>query len=66
MKELPETLGTLTIAIVRDLDGYEICLVSSETYDKAVLAVGDGVGPDWARRDALAATYARARGTTFV
>mmetsp|Transcript_62663 Transcript_62663/g.149525 ORF Transcript_62663/g.149525 Transcript_62663/m.149525 type:complete len:427 (-) Transcript_62663:256-1536(-) len=34
----PEDLkeGTLAVAIVTDPDGYEICLVSSETYDQAV------------------------------
>ena len=29
-------LGDLRIAIIKDPDGYEICIVSSETFDKAV------------------------------
>lgn len=29
-------LGDLRIAIIKDLDEYEICIVSSETFDKAV------------------------------
>lgn len=45
--ELEETLGTLFIAIVKDLDGFELCLVSSETFDKAVLAATDWKEPDW-------------------
>lgn len=47
MQELPEALGVLVIAIIKDPDGYEICLVSSETFDKAVLAAADWKGPDW-------------------
>jgi hypothetical protein len=38
---------------VRDLDGFELCLVSSETFDPAVLAAADFVGPDYARRAQL-------------
>ena len=29
-------LGDLRIAIIKDPDAYEICIVSSETFDKAV------------------------------
>jgi catechol 2,3-dioxygenase-like lactoylglutathione lyase family enzyme len=53
--ELEETLGTLFIAIVKDLDGFEICLVSSETFDKAVAAAADFVGPDYPLRAKLVA-----------
>ena len=49
-------MGTLFIAIVKDPDGFEICLVSSETFDKAVLAAADWVGPDWEKRAVLEAT----------
>jgi hypothetical protein len=37
----------------KDLDGFEICLVSSETFDKAVAAAADFVGPDFALRATL-------------
>ena len=65
LRELSETLGVLVIAIVKvcasrltnradcelqDLDGFEICLVSSETFDRAVLAAADWKGPDWMKR----------------
>jgi len=53
--ELEETLGTLFIAIVKDPDGFEICLVSSETFDKAVLSAADWVGPNFALRERLIA-----------
>jgi len=40
--------GTLAVAIVTDADGYEICLVSSETYDQAVANAYDPEGNiDW-------------------
>ena len=41
MQILDEKLGKLFIAIVRDVDGYELCLVSSETFDPAVLEAAD-------------------------
>jgi len=46
--------GTLAVAILRDSDGYEICLVSSETYDYAVLnAYNPDIVIDWSwRKDA--------------
>jgi len=46
----PEELkaGTLAVAILTDVDGYEICLVSSETYDQAVkLAYKPDAKIDW-------------------
>jgi len=48
--------GTLAVAIVTDSDGYEICLVSRETYDLAVAkAYNPDRGIDWAwRGEALA------------
>jgi hypothetical protein len=51
--ELEENLGTLFIAIVKDLDGFELCLVSSETFDRAVLAAADFKGPDYELRAKL-------------
>ncbi|CAE7215959.1 unnamed protein product [Symbiodinium microadriaticum] len=40
--------GTLAVAIVKDADGYEICLVSSETYHQAVrLAYKPDAKIDW-------------------
>mmetsp|Transcript_1249 Transcript_1249/g.2670 ORF Transcript_1249/g.2670 Transcript_1249/m.2670 type:complete len:439 (+) Transcript_1249:63-1379(+) len=54
--ELEEALGTLFIAIVKDPDGFEICLVSSETFDKAVLSAADWKEPDWTLRGELIAT----------
>jgi len=50
LQKLDEKLGILYIAIVKDFDGFEQCLVSSETFDKAVAAATDYVGPDWAHR----------------
>lgn len=43
--------GTLAVAIVTDPDGYEICLVSSETYDVAVaMAYDPSCEIDWGWR----------------
>mmetsp|Transcript_96029 Transcript_96029/g.311536 ORF Transcript_96029/g.311536 Transcript_96029/m.311536 type:complete len:99 (+) Transcript_96029:826-1122(+) len=48
--------GTLAVAVVTDVDGYEICLVSSETYDRAVSKAYDPEGNiDWAWREAAQA-----------
>ena len=56
MRELHEKLGTLFIVILRDPAGYEICLVSSETFDPSVREATNYKGPDWSfRKDALAA-----------
>lgn len=49
-------MGTLTVAIVSDADGYEICLVSKEAYDSAVARAytpDKEIDWDW-RRDAAA------------
>jgi len=54
--ELDEQLGILFIAIVKDFDGFEICLVSSETFDKAVKSAADFKEPDWSVRKELIAT----------
>lgn len=59
IRELPETLGTLVLAIILDPNGYEICLVSAETFDKAVLAAADWKGPDWEERARLLAASAK-------
>jgi len=56
MMELKEVLGILFIAIIKDPDGFEICLVSSETFDKAVLEADDFVGPDWEYRKEFVAS----------
>lgn len=44
--------GTLAVAVVTDADGYEICLVSAETYNMAVArAYNPGCEIDWAWRE---------------
>ena len=58
--ELEEQLGTLFIAIIKDPDGFELCLVSSETFDKAVAAAADFKEPDWAAREVLVEQRAKA------
>ena len=50
MRELHEKLGTLFILILRDIAGYEVCLVSIETFDPSVREATNYVGPDWAVR----------------
>jgi len=35
LRELDGQLGKLTVAVVRDADGYEVCMVGSEAWDKA-------------------------------
>jgi catechol 2,3-dioxygenase-like lactoylglutathione lyase family enzyme len=50
LQKLDEKLGILYIAIVKDFDGFEQCLVSAETFDKAVTEATNYVGPDWAHR----------------
>jgi len=54
MREVEEKLGRLLIAIVKDPDGLEICLVSSEVFDKAAHAADDFKLPDWNLRRSLA------------
>ncbi len=49
-RELHEKLGMLVLAIVKDFDGFEICLVSSETFDKAAKEACDWKEPDWESR----------------
>ena len=58
--ELEEALGVLLIFIVKDPNGFELCLASSETFDPAVRAAADWKPPDFARRTALAIEYAEA------
>lgn len=58
LRENPDSApatGTLTVAVVTDADGYEICLVSKETYDVAVAKAYDPKGDiDWEwRKDAM-------------
>lgn len=55
LRELKEKLGTLLLAIVKDPDGLEICLVSSEVFDAASREADDFAEPDWALRGELAA-----------
>ena len=50
MRELHEKLGTLFIVILRDVAGYEVCLVSIETFDPSVREATNYVGPDWEAR----------------
>lgn len=51
LRELHEVLGTLVIAIVKDHDGYEICLVSSETFSILVKSACDYKIPDFKLRE---------------
>lgn len=51
--DLQEKLGRLVIAIVKDEDGYETCLVSSEFFDKATRAETNWKEPDWDHRRAF-------------
>jgi len=52
MRELHEKLGTLFILIVRDVAGYEVCLVSIETFDPSVREATNYIGPDFEDRKA--------------
>ncbi|CAE8604468.1 unnamed protein product [Polarella glacialis] len=52
LRELREKLGTLVILIIRDPAGFEICLVSSETFDPSVRQLTDYVRPNWLQRKA--------------
>jgi len=53
MRELEEKLGTLVILILRDPGGFELCVVSSETFDPSVAAATNYEGPDWTQREAF-------------
>ena len=53
--ELQEHLGLLVLVIIRDPEGYELCLVSEETFDPSVRAATDYKGPDWGYRDQMVA-----------
>lgn len=53
LRELDEQLGILLIAIVKDLDGLELCLVSAEVFDPAVRHAADFKEPNWAERRTL-------------
>lgn len=54
MREFHEKLGTLVILIVKDpIVGYEVCVVSSETFDPSVIAATDFNYPDWKQREAF-------------
>lgn len=50
IRHFDENLGRLFIAIVSDPDGYELCLVSEETFNKLAVAATDFVGPNWDTR----------------
>jgi len=63
IRSLQDKLGTLVLAIILDPNGYEICLVSAETFDRAVLARADWKGPDWQKRQ-LAEEAAAKRGAS--
>jgi len=51
LRELHEVLGTLVIAIIKDYDGYELCLVSSETFSTLVKDANDYKIPDFKARE---------------
>ena len=54
LRELHEQLGMLVIAIVRDADGHEICLVSAETFELGVGAsMRNPEMPQWENRAAI-------------
>ena len=53
LREVEEKLGILLILTLRDPAGYEVCVVSSETFDDAVGYVTDYQGPDWDLRTSL-------------
>merc|ERR550534_2703752 len=42
-QELPDKLGLLLIVIIKDFDGYEICLVSEQTFNKLAVKATDYV-----------------------
>eukprot|EP00746_Dinoflagellata_sp_MGD_P076327 gnl/MRDRNA2_/MRDRNA2_30739_c0_seq1.p1 gnl/MRDRNA2_/MRDRNA2_30739_c0~~gnl/MRDRNA2_/MRDRNA2_30739_c0_seq1.p1 ORF type:complete len:306 (-),score=58.11 gnl/MRDRNA2_/MRDRNA2_30739_c0_seq1:86-1003(-) len=48
--DLQEKLGRLVITIVKDDDGFETCLVSSEFFDKATRSATDWKDPDFDQR----------------
>lgn len=48
--DLQEKLGRLVIAIIKDNDGYETCLVSSEFFDKATRSETNWTEADWNQR----------------
>jgi len=48
--DLQEKLGRLVICIVKDGDGFETCLVSSEFFDVATRSATDWKDPDWDQR----------------
>ena len=55
LRELHEQLGTLVILIAKDPAGYELCLVSSETFDPSVRAATTYDEPDWDQRSEVLA-----------
>ena len=55
MRELNEALGTLVIVILKDPQGYELCVVSSETFNPSVAAATDHIPPNWSEREAFLA-----------
>ena len=48
----------LLIAIVSDINGLELCLVSSEAFEPAIAGAANFVGPDYEQRTQLALDYA--------
>jgi len=50
LMELHEKLGILVIVIIKDPLGYELCIVSSETFDPSVKAATDYSTPKWDKR----------------
>jgi len=53
LRELHDPLGTLIITIIKDYDGYEICLVSAETFQLLVKNGTDYKIPDFEERKLL-------------
>jgi len=50
IRTLKDKLGDMAITIIKDLDGFEICLVSSETFPKLAKAATDYKGPNYDER----------------
>jgi len=54
LREIKDPLGNLLIAVVKDPDGLEVALLSSEGFDSAARAADDFAEPDWERRKEIA------------
>jgi lactoylglutathione lyase len=53
LRVLEETHGPVVVLVLRDPAGYEVCIVSSEHFDRSVAAATDYKGPNWEHRASL-------------